>query len=99
MIWPNYTEVVDSSLSQLKVTNFTNANAFSLTKFLGTAELDPSSDNWTRSSVLSTIEGTTIQNKIAAQGNQYESSDPYWRQLGYTSYQAFVQDRIYNKDL
>lgn len=94
MIWPNYTEVVDSSLSQLNVTNYTNANAFSLTKFLGTADLDPSSDNWTRSSVLTTVEGNTIQANIAAQGNQNESTDPYWKQLGYSSYQAFVQDRF-----
>lgn len=92
VIWPEFTEV--SYLSQTSVSEAINVNQFSLSRYFGSGVISPATDTWTRSVRVTDVEGDTEVNRILSQGNQRESIDPYWKRLGYASYQAFVADRL-----
>lgn len=91
-VWPKFEEV--EHMSQTTVSNPIDVNSFSVRRHVGSGTLVPSNDTWSRSLVVSQIEGDTEQEYIATQGNQKESVHPYWKRLGYTSYQAFLADRF-----
>lgn len=90
-IWPTFSEV--SYITQTQVSDPILVNQFSLRKYLGSGTITPSTDTWNRSAKVTNAEGDTLVTQIASQGNQLEGVDPYWKRLGYSSYQAFIADR------
>lgn len=91
LIWPEFSEV--SYITQTQVSDTILVNQFSLRKYIGSGSISPATDTWTRSAKVTNTEGDALVTQIASQGNQLEGIDPYWKRLGYSSYQAFIADR------
>jgi hypothetical protein len=87
-VWPVYEE--EEYLSQLTVSGPIYANSFTSRRFIGSGTLTPSHDTWDKSLKVNEIQGDTESARIATQGNQLESIDPYWKRLGYSSYRDFL---------